>query len=54
MPTEKIYTGTELPRYDLDAGQRALTDMMMLSEGAVPKITPEVPMPVKHQELERR
>ena len=43
MPNEdkKILTGTELPNIELDAPQRAMTDMMYMDKKAVPSITPE-------------
>ena len=42
MPEDKrILTGTELPNIELDATQRAMTDMLMFEKGAVPSITPE-------------
>lgn len=46
MPS-KILTGTELPNRDMSQEDRALTDMFLIEQGAVPKIEPEKPIEIK-------
>ena len=50
-----MLTGTELPTtYDFNAQERALAEQFLLSEGAIPKITPEAPSTTVDKDIERR
>ena len=55
MPEDKqILTGTELPNIELNAPQRAMTDMLYMDKKFVPSITPEPISDPKIYEMETK